>query len=262
MSVYDIDGNRIDAGGGGSAGFVEDVSLNQYDKMCRSINHRGWTGDGAVENSLQAYKDSKTHGFYHVETDVRWTSDDVAILFHDDYINSVLVSNMTYAQVLAAVPTIAQFEPFIALCRDIGLHPYVEFKGTHTTEQVKELMDVVDKYQMRRKVTWFGGTVTNLQKVQALDPGARLGVLHSSIDSTDIANALALQNGMNYVFLDCWISNLTSTILTDVKASGLPLEVYTFGWTTSEITGMDRYITGFTSDSLIAGKVLYDAAIA
>ena len=169
---------------------------------------------------------------------------------------------MTYAQVLAAVPTIAEFEPFIALCRDIGLHPYLEFKGTHTTEQIQALFAIVKKYQMERKVTWFGGTVSNLQKVQALDPGARLGVLHSSINSTDISNALALQNGSNYVFLDTWISNLTSAILSDVKASGLPLEVYTFGWTTSEITGMDRYITGFTSGSLIAGKVLYDAAMA
>lgn len=261
MAVYDIDGTRIDAAGG-SAGYVEDVSLNQYDKICKSINHRGWTGDGAVENSIQAFKDSKTHGYYYVETDVRWTSDSEPILYHDDYINGVLVSNMTYAQVLAAVPTIAEFEPFIALCRDIGLHPYLEFKGTHTTEQIQALFAIVKKYQMERKVTWFGGTVSNLQKVQALDPGARLGVLHSSINSTDISNALALQNGSNYVFLDTWISNLTSAILSDVKASGLPLEVYTFGWTTSEITGMDRYITGFTSGSLIAGKVLYDAAMA
>lgn len=261
MSVYDVNGTRIDAAGG-SAGFVEDVSLNQYDKICKSINHRGWTGDGAVENSIQAYKDSKTHGFYYVETDVRWTSDDEAILYHDDDISGTPVSSMTYAQVLAAVPTIALYEDFIALCRDIGLHPYIEFKGTHTDAQIEALFAVVEKYQMRRKVTWFGGTVTYLQKVASLDTGARLGLLHSSINSTDISNALALQNGSNYVFLDTWITNLTSSILSDVKASGLPLEVYTFGWTTSEITGMDRYITGFTSGSLIAGKVLYDAAMA
>lgn len=261
MAVYDIDGNRIDAGGGGSAGFVEDVSLNQYDKMCRSINHRGWTGDGAVENSIQAFKDSKTHGYYYVETDVRWTSDSEAILYHDDNISGTPISSMTYAQVLAAVPTIALFDDFIALCRDIGLHPYIEIKGSQTDAQVAALYSIVTAYQMVRKVTWICGATAMLQKVKAIDQSARLGLIGNGT-TQNINDALALQTSTNDVFLDGWLTYITAENMAAIKAAGLTLEAYSFGWTTSEITGMDRYITGFTSNSLIAGKVLYDAAIA
>ena len=259
MSVYDIDGNRIDAGGG-TGGAVSDVSLNQYDKICRSINHRGWTGDGAVENSLQAYKDSKTNGFYYVETDVRWTSDDEAILYHDDTINGTAVSSMTYAQVLAAVPTIALFDDFIALCRDIGLHPYIEIKGNQTDAQIAALYSVVVEYQMLGKVTWIGGNAS-LQKVKTIDDTARLGIIGNGT-AQNISDVLALQTGKNETFLDGWLSYITAENMAAIKAAGITLEAYSFGWTTSEITGMDRYITGFTSNSLIAGKVLYDAAMA
>lgn len=261
MAVYDIDGNRIDVGGGGAGGAVSDVSLNQYDKMCRSINHRGWTGDGAVENSIQAFKDSKTHGYYYVETDARWTSDDEAVLYHDDNISGTPVSSMTYAQVLAAVPTIALFEDFIALCRDIGLHPYIELKGTQTSTQVAALYDIVAEYQMTGKVTWICGAKANLQKVQAIDPSARLGLIGNGT-AQNISDAQSLQTSTNEVFLDGWLTYITAENLAAIKAAGITLEAYSFGWTTSEITGMDRYITGFTSNSLIAGKVLYDAAMA
>lgn len=259
MAVYDIDGVVISGGSSGSASvYIPDESLNEYDKICKAINHRGWKGDGAVENSIDAFKASKLHGFYYVETDVRYTSDGVAILYHDDYINGTAVSNMTYAQVLSAVPTIAEFDDFIALCRDIGLHPYIEFKGTMTQAQVNALVDVVHSYQMQKKVTWFGGNA-NVSKVQSYDPSARLGILANTITTTEINQAKALQLDTNEVFLDTYISYLTSEILTAVKTANLPLEVFTFGSSTSEIINMDRYITGFTSDSLIAGKVLYES---
>lgn len=259
MAVYDISGNVI-SGGGDASVFMPDVSTNPYDKICRSINHRGWRGDGAVENSLDAFRASKAHGFYYAETDVRYTSDGIAILYHDDYINGTYVNNMTYAQVLAAVPTLAKFDDFIALCRNIGLHPYIEFKGTHTQEQVKALVDVVYSYQMQKKVTWFGGNV-NVSKVKTLDPNARLGILSNTITATNISDAQALKLSTNEVFLDTWISNLTNDILTAVKTANIPLELYTFTQNASEITSMDSYITGFTSDTLIAGKVLYEANI-
>ena len=260
MSVYDINGNKIDAGGGGAGGLAQDVSLNQYDKMCRSINHRGWTGDGAVENSLAAFKASKTKGFYYVETDVRWTSDNEAILYHDDTISGTSVSSMTYAQVLAAVPTIAKFDDFIALCRDIGLHPYIEIKGTQTDAQIAALYSIVTAYQMVGRVTWICGAKARLQQVKAIDDTARLGLIGNGT-AQNISDAQSLQSGKNEVFIDGWLTYITAENLAAVKAAGITLEAYSFGWTTSEITGMDRYITGFTSNSLIAGKVLYDAAM-
>lgn len=263
MAVYDIDGNVISGGGSTPNIYIPDESPSFYDKICKSINHRGWVSGGAADNSLAAFKASKTNGFYYVETDVRHTSDNVAILYHDDYINGTAVTNMTYTEVLAVVPTLAKFDDFIALCRQICLHPYLELKQGSKT-QIQALVDVVHSYHMEKQVTWFGGN-TNVTYVQQYDSNARLGILANTLTSTIVSQALALKLDTNEVFLDTYISYLTSEILAMVKESGLPLELFTFttGSTeANEILGMDKYITGFTSNTNIAGKVIYDNAIA
>lgn len=263
MAVYDIEGNVISGGGSSTPSiYIPDESPSFYDKICKSINHMGWTGSGATANSLDAYKASKTNGFYYVETDVRHTSDNIAILYHDDYINGTLVANMTYAQVLAVVPTLAKFDDFIELCRKIYLHPYIELKQG-SQAQIHALVDVVHSYHMEKQVTWFDG-YQRVSYVQEYDPNARLGILSNTLTSTNISQAQALKLDTNEVFLDTYISYLTSDILTMVKNSGLPLEVFTFtnGTTeANEILGIDKYITGFTTNTNIAGKVIYDNAI-
>lgn len=264
MAVYDIDGTIISGGSSSNVGmFIPDVSPVSYDKACKGINHMGWTGGGAVANSLAAYKASKANGFYYVETDVRYTSDNVAILYHDDYIDGTAVWNMTYDEVLAEVPSLATFDDFIKLCRDICLHPYIEIKGNQTQAEINNLVDIVHKYQMQNRSTYFGGNAS-VQKVVSYDDCARVGILAWTVTSTDIQNIQALKTNTNDVFLDTYISYLTSEILTMVKTAGVPLEVWTFsvGSTAeNEILNMDDYITGFTANDKIAGKVLYDASI-
>lgn len=265
MAVFDVNGNVISSGGTAEASvFIPDESLNQYDKICKSVNHRGYKVNGARENTLAAYRASKIFGFYYVETDVQYTSDGVAILQHDDYVTnegtSTAVKNLTYAQMQSLYADLAIFEDFIALCRKIGLHPYIELKTNQTAAQITALVDTVHKYRMQHKVTWFGG-YANVSKVQAYDSEARLGILNNTLTQSIITQAASLKLDTNEVFLDTWIGHATSDIITMAKAANLPLELYTFVNSASEIENLDPYITGFTSDTLIAGKVLYDANI-
>ncbi|MBR7042177.1 MAG: hypothetical protein IKI04_01620, partial [Bacilli bacterium] len=53
--------------------------------------HRGW--GTAPENSLAAFRLAKQNGYDAFETDVRFTSDNVAVLCHDVYINDVARNN-------------------------------------------------------------------------------------------------------------------------------------------------------------------------
>lgn len=50
----------------------------------RVLAHRGWTGSGAVENTLDAFRAAWELGVTHLETDVRVTADGVCVLWHDD----------------------------------------------------------------------------------------------------------------------------------------------------------------------------------
>ncbi|CAQ01790.1 glycerophosphodiester phosphodiesterase [Clavibacter sepedonicus] len=49
----------------------------------RVLAHRGWTGSGAVENTLDAFRAAWALGVTHLETDVHVTADDVCVLWHD-----------------------------------------------------------------------------------------------------------------------------------------------------------------------------------
>lgn len=264
MSVYDINGNEISSGGGTSSVTVVNnaiASPNQYDCIVKNINHRGYTGDGATENSLQAYRDSKTHGFYYVETDVRHTSDGVAILQHNDYVSyngtSTAVSSLTYEQMLEVNADLATFEEFIALCRNLGLHPYIELKAG-TQAQIQALVDLVKAYDMAGKVTWFDGG-TRAGYVHSYDPYARIGLLTWSVTSSNIVTATALKGSYNEVFIDTHIDAVDSTVISLCKNAGFPLEVWTFVNVESEITSANPYISGWTTNRLMAGKVLYEA---
>jgi glycerophosphoryl diester phosphodiesterase len=50
----------------------------------RVLAHRGWTGSGAVENTLGAFASAWDLGITHLETDVHVTADGVCVLWHDD----------------------------------------------------------------------------------------------------------------------------------------------------------------------------------
>jgi glycerophosphoryl diester phosphodiesterase len=50
----------------------------------RVLAHRGWTGSGAVENTLGAFLAAWDLGITHLETDAHVTADGVCVLWHDD----------------------------------------------------------------------------------------------------------------------------------------------------------------------------------
>ena len=246
----------------------------------KSINHRGFNSI-APENTLIAYKLSRENGFVYVETDVDYTSDGVLVLIHDSTINrtarnadgtaisqTIAIEDITYEQALTydfgiykgasyAGTKIPTFEQFVSLCRNIGVHPYIELKFDDS-DKIQDCIDIVKKYGMLDKVTWIATVPDALHHLKVALPNARLGYVVSSITSAVISNALSLQTGTNEVFID-------SLSCTDAECqlcidANIPLEVWTYNQV-SEILAMNPYISGITSDTLVASRVLYDNSI-
>lgn len=263
MAVYNKAGNRID----------EYLNLN-YDATILSVNHRGYS-TVAPENTLPAYRLSKQMGFNYVETDVAFTSDGVAMLLHDATIDRTsngtgALGSMTYAQVRQydfgswkgpeyAGTVIPTLDEFLTLCKDIMLFPYIELKNNevYTEAQIRGIVDAVKAHGMTGKVTYISFSSTYLGYVKNYDPAARLGFLKTTAAAGDVSTVTALQTGSNDVFLDTNFTKLTTTALNAFISAGIPVEVYTVN-TDADIQSLPAYISGITSDSKIAGQVLYE----
>lgn len=255
---------------------TEKIELSHVDcSNIKGVAHRGQSAN-APENTLAAYRLARKEGFAYVECDVSFTSDGYAVLLHDDTVDrtsngSGSIANMTLAAVKAldfgawkseeyAGERIPQFTEFIALCKNLGLHPYIELK-TGTEAQIKGLFDVVKRYGMKDKVTWISFNSAYLGYIKAVDPFARLGFTVDSVSASTITTIKqTLRTGNNEVFVDCGASNANADAVQLCMADDIPLEVWTVN-TEAAILALNPYVSGVTSDNLIAGKVFYNNQI-
>lgn len=290
-SIYDYQGNEIAVSGSGGGGYT-----------VKGVIHRGFnystTGsgtavvnnsDGAPENTLPAYKLAAQKGFKYVETDVAFTSDNVAVLLHDLSINRTSngtgnINALTLSQVrqydfsyilgvhitgFGNVP-IPTFEEFIHLCRDLSVHPYIELKasGGYTQSQIQSVVDLVRYAGMRGKVTYISFDASYLGYVKNYDAYARLGYLRETessssykLDASAITTAQGLMTGTNEVFMDT--KTYTSAAVQMCRNAGIKMETWgiCLNDTKPEIIALDPYISGVTSNKYDAGRVLFENAV-
>lgn len=258
---------------------------NEITANVKSINHQGYNYL-APNQSLEAYKLSKKHGFNYVECDVLKTADGVYVINHDNDISrtgtfyditgetpalvteQTLISDLTYAQLVAnydirkslnddyAGCKIARFDDFIMLCKRIGLHAYVELK-TGGTADTQALHDIVKDAGMIKNVTWISSLINYLNQMKAYDDSVRLGYVVNYVNATTIAEAQSVKTDNNEVFMDASYTNLTSEAVALCKDAGMELEAWIVN-TKNAVNGLDSYITAITSDLIKYSDVYKD----
>ena len=152
--------------------------------------HRG-ASEYLPENTMAAFRAGIEMGANGIETDVRLTSDGVAVLFHDSSLERMTgvqgsVEEMTYAELSALwvekngvkdkIPTL---EEFLAEFSDRELTFAIELKGQGTEEAVAELLR---KYDLRKKCFVTSFHLEYIEKFKRIAPEFRVGYLTSSVD--------------------------------------------------------------------------------
>lgn len=240
----------------------DEIAIAISNPFIKSINHRGYHPEGgATENTLQAYKDSKKIGFEYVETDVQFTSDNIPVLYHNSYIGSNTTDylwNYTYEELYEKIPTITKYEDFILLCRNLGLHPYIELKNAGlSTEHAQILFDICKKYNMHRNCTWISFYANSLTTIKNIDSNARIGYIPADgITQSNIDIANGLKTDSNEVFINAYHTEASDETKVNLCiAADLPLEVWTVN-SLADAENLHPYVSGFTSDSVIIGTEL------
>ncbi|MDO5784674.1 MAG: S-layer homology domain-containing protein [Eubacteriales bacterium] len=237
------------------------------------ISHRGYNVT-APENTLPAYQAAADMGYTFVETDIRFTKDGVPVLLHDSTINRTsngkgAVSGMTYQTLLQydfgswkaadyAGTRIATFAQFISLCRDRGLHPYLELKTSISAVQARQLVQIVSDYGMQDNVTWISYYTNALSQIRSADKTALLGILTDDITTSVIRKAINLKNSMNYVLI-----SVDNTALTADKRAACLRNGVDFGvWNIDDIAEGVRAAntsTQYVTTSGLTWNILYGA---
>lgn len=254
---YKIDGKLY-----GDIGEEVFVVQNSKDANIKAINHRGYNSL-ATENTLDAYRWSKKKGFSYVECDVRFTSDGVPVLLHDQTIDrtsngSGNITEMTFEEVRTydfgngqQIPT---FEEFIILCKKLDLCPYIEIKDI-TNGSVKELTDIVKKLGMVKNCTW----ITNCNEVKKEIPNARLSVLGEL--SKDIVDNLVatLKTENNEVLINTQnTSAVTKELVEYANMNGIGVDVWNISSSSDVIRLAEYGVSGMTTDTLNIASILKD----
>ena len=257
---------------------------SKYDTIIKGVNHRGWTGLGAAQDTLDAYKDSFAVGFRYVEVDVHKTSDDKFIIGHNDELPDRLVNPATGAkgstvkiaehtlEELKAFKdskggTVTELSEFCKLCKTYGLHPYIETKKVFDEQTMYKILDIITRSGLNYNFTIISFIEWTLESSIKYDDKIRVGLIYDKVQDNTIDDVVMRINKIKSkstnrinVFLDAngqYFKTPSEAVMTKLLANKLPLEVWTMD-TEADVLALDSYVSGVTSNAVHAGKVLHD----
>ena len=241
-----------------------------------SIAHRGYSSV-SPENTLISYINAKNKGFNFVECDISFTKDHKPVLLHDGSVDRTsngkgIIEDLTLEEVknldfgswfnkLYKNERIPTFEEFLILCKNLGLYPYIELKPIDNKEEIKEnsllLANILKKCGMDGKVSFISFSIDYLCEMNKLLPKERLGLISYKVDfdSDDFKRFASLKNEFNELFIDYYSKAVDDELVNNCIKYNLPLEVWVID-TIEDLKNMNPYISGVTSNTLIAGLEL------
>lgn len=238
-----------------------------------SINHRGYNTE-APENTLSAFVESKRKGFNAIETDVRWTSDGIPVLLHDETIDRTsngtgAIVSMTYAQARTydfgswfspefAGEKIPSVEELLLLAKRIDLDIVLEVEPVSnlTNGYIKALVDMVNTYGMNDKVIFASFDVKVLWKIGHYSPYARLMInVNAEYWAGLYTHYVFLKTPFNVVGFSYESDKITTALIDTCTYWHIPYMAWTLN-SDQEILNLNgTCLVGILSDSVVARDV-------
>lgn len=202
----------------------KNISIS-LDAPVKCIHHRGYSLK-YPENTLLAYRKSKTIGVNEVEMDLSWTSDNIPVDLHDDTINrtardsngnppatDMKISEITLAQAREyeygswkgaefkgeKLPT---FEDCVIQCKALNQRLHVDRAFLLTEDKLEILDTILTKYDFYN-IVWYINSKTSGDLIRAKYPNATLAyLLFSDVTqgAIDVCKQLNLEAAKCIVF--------------------------------------------------------------
>ena len=250
----------------------EEIGFSLLWGKFRNVNHRGYSKI-APENTLPAFVLSKEKGFKIIETDLRYTKDGIPILLHDASVDRTSngkgdVDKLTYEQLrtldfgswkseLYAGTQIPSLEEFFSFCKENDMKMYLELKSNIDHNKAEGLVHLLSQYGISQDCTFISFSSACLKEIAKVDASFRFGILDSS-GLESLKKKVADLNSVvdiSHIFADVSFPQADELLISYCKDNGIPLEIWTVD-RTDYIKTMDAYISGVTSNSLIASDYI------
>jgi glycerophosphoryl diester phosphodiesterase len=232
------------------------LETRKFDKkQIKVIAHRGLSAF-ETENTLGAFIAAGNKSYYGIETDVHVTKDGKFVIIHDDNLLrsagiDMCIEDSLYddlkkvklydvdAGVLDGDGTvltknkrtdllIPDLDEYVNVCKKYGKQAILEIKNPMTETNIKDIIDICEKCEYFKGVTFISFCIENLVILKTLRPDADVQFL--SCNREDFAKKLptVLQYKMD-VDLGYWL--LTEDDVKDLHAKNIKINV----WTPSKI---------------------------
>ncbi len=211
---------------------VDDVAL---------VAHRGYAAE-APENTIPAYIEAAKAGFKFVEGDILPTKDGQWVVSHDNSLRRMTgyngrITDMTLEDIQShplteganidkypglVTPTV---EDWFKTLQEYDLYPVIEIKQDDKDAPYAELLDLLEKYNLKDKATFISFYKAPMEQIRALDPNVRMQWLVNDISDDDIAYAKKL--GAEGIDASARAVARNPEAAKKVRDNGLDLNVWT-----------------------------------
>lgn len=226
------------------------------------IAHRGMP-EIAPENTLPSFMWAINNGYWGVSCDLQRSQDGVWVLINDLTVDRTSTGNgnvadKTFAQLRALDfgskfsglyknTLIPSLDEFLELCRIGKAVPIIRIKGVYAVEHLKEVVTILQKWNMEKDCAVTSVELSNLQQLRFLSPLLALGWASSTFTQLTVDGAVALHNSFLYI----QSSAVTEASMTLAKTANVPV----FGYECESHTEMRRLaalgVSGIASRTII-----------
>lgn len=157
--------------------FSQDARIRNW--LPRLQSHRGYIARGARENSLGSVKAAFELGYEMAEFDVRLTSDNVCILFHDNSFNGKPVNQTTFLE-LNTHTEITKFEDLLIWfsgTREFKLNVEIKSRDLYNFELEKIVAHLISKYVLEKRIIISSFNPFTLFKIRLFCPQVYRAIL-------------------------------------------------------------------------------------
>lgn len=228
------------------------------------LAHRGYPGDGALENTMLAFSRAQSVGAQYLEVDVRVTADGEAVLFHDE----TLLRLFNDPRPVSAVRTKELERLFaesggLALLRDaLEAFPTMKFNIDVKAQEAPELVaqavarnterTLVTSFDAKRRERTLDALSTLTPDRPAISPGMReiAGMVARAATprSPGLATGLERFDAIQIPQQQGRIRVLSPKLIAAAQRAGTAVHVWTINSPHTMVRLVDRGVSGIVTD--------------